>query len=310
MVASGAALASVAIITFYESKAGPNEGPAGARSRAPQSGSLTSAESANEQSVGRAEWALRGAPEPGEPNAGANAASANAAGANASEPGTGTPTALQAEKLRAKLAEVMRERRDLETQLRTLEGELARSAEVPPTGDPRDFDLDREDWKALAAEGRIKYRIPCVMPSNGAYTTPQEDLDALGLSPEDGQALTEAHRRSNARVWGTVRPLCLKAVGKADVVDLLGVSSCLRLIESAATSSDFMAAADERRRVAEMHAGMTPPPREGEPQSPLFAALMAVTSEAERFQADLAESFGPEEGKRIAESMRCVATVR
>lgn len=185
-----------------------------------------------------------------------------------------------------------------------------RSAEVPPTGDPRDFDLDREDWKALAAEGRIKYRIPCMMPADSAYTTPPADLDAPGLSPEDGQVLTEAHRRSNARVWETVRPLCMQVVGKADVVDLLGVPSCLRLIESAATSTDFMAAAAARRRVAEVHAGMTPAPGNGEPQSALFAALMAVTSEAQHFQADLAESFGPEEAQRIADSMRCVATVR
>jgi hypothetical protein len=204
----------------------------------------------------------------------------------------------------------MREERDVEAQLRTLESELVRSAEVPLTGDPREFDLNREDWKALAAEGRIKYRIPCMLPSGGAYGSTQADSDALGLSPDDGKVVTEAHRRSNARVWATLRPLCVEAVGNAEIVDQLGAQSCLRLIESVATSSDIMASADSRRRVAEVHAGMTQPPRQGEPQSPLFAALLAVTSEAEHFQADLAESFGPEEAKRIYESLRCVSTTR
>lgn len=310
MVVSGALVGSVAVATYHGVESGRGA-PAGIRGEAAEAGEVTGGEPgsgdpgstapANEEGVGTTAWALKGSPRAG----GASAAASSAGGASAD-----VPIAVQAERLRGKLAEVLRERRDLETQLQTLESELARSAEIPPTGDPRDFDLDREDWKALAAEGRIKYRIPCMMPGDSAYTTPPADLDALGLSPDDGQALTEAHRRSNARVWGEVRPLCLQAVGKADVVDLLGLSSCLRLIETAASNEDVMAAADARRRVAEVHAGMTPPPREGEPQSPLFTALMAVTSEAQRFQADLAESFGPEEAKRIADSMRCVATVR
>jgi hypothetical protein len=278
MVASGAVIASIGVVTFYEIEAGLGSAPA------------------VEPAEGRAAWALKGAPGPGGSGPGGSKAD--------------TPVAVQAEKLRSKLAEVTRERRDLEAQLRSLESELVRTAELPPTGDPREFELDKEEWKALAAEGRIKYRIPCMMPTDTAYTTPQADLDALGLTEDDGQLLTEAHRRSNARVWATVRPLCMAVVGKADVVDLLGMSSCLHLIESAATRSDFMAAADVRRRVGEVHAGVTPPPREGELQSPLFASLMAVTSEAGRFEADLAQSFGPEEAKRIADSMRCVATVR
>lgn len=296
MLASGAVLASAGVVTVYESRPGLGSDPAAARSRAAEAGSVASAErespeAASERGLSRAERALQAAPAP--------------SGANAS-----TVPTTQAETLRQKLAEVMREKRDVEAQLRTLESELVRSADVPLTGDPREFDLDKADWKALAAEGRIKYRIPCMLPSGSAYDSTQGDSDALGLSPDDGKVVTEAHRGSNARVWATLRPLCMEAVGNTEVVDLLGAQSCLRLIEKVATSSDIMASADSRRRVAEVHAGMTPPPRPGEPQSPLFAALLAVTSEAEHFQADLAESFGPDEARRIYESMRCVSTTR
>lgn len=211
---------------------------------------------------------------------------------------------------RVRAAKLLKEKRELEAELHTLETELQRVSGLPATGDPRDFDLSPEDWKELAAEGRVKYRVPCLLPAEGSYTVPPNELDALGLSPDDGRALNEAHRRSNARVWSTVRPLCLQAVGSPEVVELLGPSKCIDVIDKAAVKADFMATADARRMVAEVHAGLRPPPKEGEPQHPVFASLMAMTSESERFQADLAESFGPEEAKRIADGMRCVATVR
>jgi hypothetical protein len=135
-------------------------------------------------------------------------------------------------------------------------------------------------------------------------------LDELGLSPDDGESLTAAHRRSNGRIWATLRPLCMNVVGNADVVDLLGAMSCLRLIEQKSSKSDIMAPTNARRQVAEVHAGIRPPPEDGQPQDPVFEAYMALTSEAGLFESDLAESFGPEEAKRISQSMPCVATMR
>jgi hypothetical protein len=211
--------------------------------------------------------------------------------------------ARQLDGVKAKLAGVQREKRDLEAQLRTLEKELDQRPGAPG-GDVDEFDLDPEDWKTLAAEGRIKYRIPCLLPAESSSAFPPEELDELGLAPDDGPTLNEARRRSNARVWSTVRPLCMEAVGDPEVADLLGASNCLRLIEKTAMKADAMAASEARRQVGEVHAGMRQPPQTGDAPHPVFQAYMAVTSEAQRFEADLAESFGPDEAKRIARSMR------
>jgi hypothetical protein len=249
-------------------------------------------ETARGSSTGEVAFPLRGAEPPGATRETTRAATRGS-----------EPVALRS-------AELLREKRDLESQLRTMETELQRMSDVPATGDPRDFELDAEEWKELAAEGRVKYRIPCLLPSESSYSMPQREVDALGLSSDEGTVLTEAHRRSNARIWSTVRPLCLQAIGNAEVVDLLGPSKCIDVIDKAATKRDFLATADARRHVAEVHAGLRSLPKEGDPQHPVFASLMAMTTEAERFQADLAESFGPEEAKRISDGMRCAATVR
>jgi hypothetical protein len=207
-----------------------------------------------------------------------------------------------------KLEAAQREKRELEAQLRGVKEELAQSAESAAVAAHDEFDLDRDDWKKLAAEGRIKYRIPCFLPPE--YTIPQAELDNLGLSPDDGKTLTEAHRRSNARIWATVRPLCMKAVDDASVVDLLGTMSCLRIIEQKAAALDHLAIGNAKRQVAEVQAGVRPTPKAGEPRSPLFDAYLALSSEGQLFEQDLTERFGPEEGKRIAQSLSCSASSR
>jgi hypothetical protein len=229
-------------------------------------------------------------------------------------PGQQTPTerriASQLAVVNAKLETVQREKRELEQQLRGMKEEIAQSADTEAAPERDEFDLDREDWKKLAAEGRIKYRIPCIVQPELGYTTSPAQLDHLGLSPDDGKILDEAHRRSNARIWATVRPLCLKSVKDASVVDLLGAMGCVRIIQQVATASDRMAIADAQRQVAEVHAGLRPAPEAGKSPSPLFDVDMALTSEGQLFEADLAESVGPEDAKRLAQSLSCSATSR
>jgi len=215
---------------------------------------------------------------------------------------------LQLEQVNGKLATVQREKaqlqgekRELEAQLHALKGEAAER-------DSYKYDLTQDDWKKLAAEGRVRYRMPCLMPLEAGWKMPQQELDQLGLSPEDGESLAQALQRSNRRVWDTLRPLCMKIVSDAEVVDLLGATSCQHLIEKVANRSDPSAIMDARRQVAEVHAGLRPPPAAGQPQHPVFESLMTFSSEAKRFEADLAESFGPEEAKRIWQSMSCAAT--
>jgi len=54
-----------------------------------------------------------------------------------------------------------------------------------------------------------------------------------------------------------------------------------------------------------VRAGLRPEPKE-KPQHPVFENLMAVTGEMKKFEADLAESFGPEEAKRLAWGPGCM----
>jgi len=213
----------------------------------------------------------------------------------------------QLDRVNDKLATVQREKaqlqgekRDLETQLLALKGEVAER-------DSYKYDLSQEDWKKLAAEGRVRYRMPCLMPLETGWKMPQQELDQLGLSPEDAEILAQAQRRSNHRVWDTLRPRCMKIVNNAEVVDLLGATSCQHLIEKVASRSERAAVMEARRQVAEVHAGLRPPPAAGQPQHPVFESLMTFSSEGKRFEADLAESFGPEEAKRIWQSMSCAA---
>lgn len=212
----------------------------------------------------------------------------------------------QLEQVDTTLRNVRQEKRALEAQLRTLQADLAEHQRTPAD----DFELSQDDWKQLAAKGRIKYRIPCMLPPEGAFELPEKELDELGLTPEDGDTVVAAQRRSNARVWSVVRPLCLEVVELPDVVELLGVSNCLRVIEQAAAERDFKSKQAARRQVAELHAGMRSAPDPELATHPVFAANLALTREAKQFEADLAESFGPNEAHRIARSMGCVMSVR
>jgi hypothetical protein len=214
----------------------------------------------------------------------------------------------QLEQVNGKLQSVLNEKNELQSEKRSLETQLLTLKDDVAERDRYAYDLDQEDWKELAAQSRVKYRMPCLMPLEASWKVPQAELDKLGLSPEDGEVLGEAHLRSNRRVWDVVRPLCLDIVHDPDVVALLGANSCLQLLEKVTGRNDLKAVTEARRQVAEVHAGLRPPPEAGRPQTPLFDALMAITSEAQRFEADLAESFGPEEAKRVWHSMSCAAT--
>jgi hypothetical protein len=230
----------------------------------------------------------------------------SAVGAAPDPAGAPALTAAQFEALKQKLGDVQRQKRELETQVHALERELARRPEkAPPERD--EFDLAPEDWKELAVTGRIKYRVPCALPNDPSYTVPSEELDRLGLGPDDGKLLAEAQRRSNARIWATLRPLCAKVVDDENAVDLLGAESCLSLVERAANKSDALGGFKARRAVGEVHAGLRQAPDPAE-QGPVFQAYMALTSEGSLFEADLAESFGPEEARYMTQNMRCAAT--
>jgi hypothetical protein len=202
-----------------------------------------------------------------------------------------------------KLEDLESEKQDLQAQLRVLEEELSRHE---PARTRSEWDLNQDDWKQLAAEGHVKFRLPCLMPGGESWKGwPPSELDKLGLSAEDGQTIADAYRRSNERIWAVLRPLCLEAVGSEEVLNALGGPGCVQAINKKARSNDAEAARAARQLVADVRAGLRPEPK-GEPQHPVFESLMAVTGEMQRFEADLTESFGPEEAKRIAWGPGCV----
>jgi hypothetical protein len=55
-----------------------------------------------------------------------------------------------------------------------------------------------------------------------------------------------------------------------------------------------------------VRAGLQPVPDPDKPQHPVFEGLWALTGEMARFEADLTESFGPDEAKRLAWQGGCM----
>ena len=91
--------------------------------------------------------------------------------------------------------------------------------------DRHEFDLTPEDWKKLATEGQIKFRLPCT----GRSMAPSEQqLLDLGLAPEDSEVLQRAYEHSQARQESALSPLCATALGgRRDLAEALSVSTSL-----------------------------------------------------------------------------------
>lgn len=308
-VAGGAVFGALAAVAVYE--AGAHPGNAGETSSQRAAAPLSVARESRRGGAGGPVVAgssfpgTSGGASSGEGSPGEDISGSSRASRFPSE----VPARVQAQLqvVQGKLRDTQREKRDLEAQLSSLEEELESRPGSSGPGSASEFELSPADWKALSAQSRIKYRVPCVLPSHASYAISPDELDHLGLSPEDGKTLLEAHRRSNSRVWSALRPLCAQALGDDAVADLLGTSNCLGVVERVAAKGDSSAAVNARRQVGEVHAGVQPPP---EAPTPLFQAFMALTRESSAFEADLAESFGPEDAKRIAQNMRCADTRR
>lgn len=196
-------------------------------------------------------------------------------------------------KLADRLREVERQKQDLESRLDDARGRLE---VLQAGGEPRlrnDFDLDEEDWKQLAENGTIKYRLPCSDPK---WTPSQPQLDAMGLAPEDAELVRAAHERSQQRVWELLKPLCQAAAGSAEVAEILGANTCVHLVLGKHRAEG---APDAMREVAEVRAGLREP-APVEDQHPVTRMFLGLTEEMRRFEADLAESVGPDDARRIA----------
>lgn len=188
----------------------------------------------------------------------------------------------------------------LERQLAEAQDRLAaQSSDGAPPRNRSEFDLTPEDWTELAKSGTVKFRVPCM---KGDTRVDAKDILEAGLAPQDLPAVQAAYRRSNERVWAQIRPLCAQAVGSAEVADKIGADTCVHLVLDMERDHDPDGARDAYYQVGEIQSGARPAPGAGEKVSPVLRVFMAMTNEPKAFEADLAQSFGPEEAHRVAYS--------
>ncbi len=245
------------------------------------------------EGTGRHGAAQQSEPVP-QPAAASSAAGAPARAAEAQRAGA---LASQVSDISRRLYALEKEKGKLEAELARAERALAREND----GGARrrhEYDLDEQDWQELAKEAMVKYRHPCLIEQG--WKPRPEDLELLGLGPDDGETLRAAFRRSYDRVWKTVRPLCATLVGSGDVADTLGADTCIHVVVDAAHRQDGALAHEAIRQVAETRAGQRPAPAPGAAEHPLFQMFWTLTGEMRAFEADLAQTLGPEEAKRVA----------
>jgi len=194
-----------------------------------------------------------------------------------------------------RLESIELERRRLEEQLAAANAQLADAAAPGPNDG---YDLSTEEWKRLAAEGTVKFRMPC--SNEKGWTPSQAQLDAMALAPDDVDPLREAYRRSYQRVWTEIRPICAEVLS-AEVADKLGPTNCPNAIVSILTTNDWKRLSGTMRAVAEMRAGIAPMPAALE-NDPVARVFLVWTGEMSQFEKDLAADLGPEDAHRVVYS--------
>lgn len=210
--------------------------------------------------------------------------------------------------LQSKIDHVRRQKAALEERLTKTQAELAKYEASAGEAKKDPYDLDREKWKELAKVGGIMFRAPC--PVEPDWRPSAEDLDALGLAPEDADTLIKARKNSSQRLAEVIRPLCLAAVGNETAVSAIDPLTCLHIVADIEHKRDDAKTKEAMRQVAEVNAGLLPEPTPEQMANPVFAGFYTYTHELDRFRAELAESFGPEHAKTIAFGKGCYNVIR
>jgi ferric-dicitrate binding protein FerR (iron transport regulator) len=204
----------------------------------------------------------------------------------------------QVSEYRARLEAIAAQKLELEQTLKNTEQKLASKGDGSAPKSRSDFDLGADDWKDLAKDGTIKYMMPCKRP--GGWVASPDQLQKLALAPHDAPALQSAYAKSNERLWSTIKPLCGQAIGSVDVAEKVGMSTCIHLVLDLAQAKEKDVANEAMRQVAEIRAGVRPPPGPNEQTNAVTRMFLALTGEMKSFEGDLAQSLGPEEAHRVA----------
>jgi hypothetical protein len=157
-----------------------------------------------------------------------------------------------------------------------------------------------EDWARYAEAGVVPYRIPCLRAT--PFSPSAQQLDRLGLAPQDANAVKDAYAKSNERMAAQIRPLCAAVLGGSEVADRVGPSACVKAITDAARRESPDKMREALVRVAEVNGGKRPAPAPGDKLAPVETLLLSMTTEGRTFEADLAARIGPEDARAIAES--------
>jgi hypothetical protein len=155
-----------------------------------------------------------------------------------------------------------------------------------------EFDPGNEEWAALAKDHKVVFRVPCPKPFNPK----QEDLDKLGLAPQDGPVLHDAWSTSTKRMWAGIKPLCARAIGSEEVAEKVGTNTCMHLLTDISDKDDHEGTRQAFQDVGLIRSGAKPMP---EHPSAILQALMLMTGEMKNVEADVAKSLGPDEARRI-----------
>lgn len=139
----------------------------------------------------------------------------------------------------------------------------------------------------------MKIRVPCPISPGDDLT--KQQLERLGLVPEDAPIITAAFQHSADRVWAATGPLCAQVLGTTpELAASRGPNMCRRLILRDATQNGT--ALPALQRVAAHLAGDAPAPTE---PTPVEALLLSLAQEQDRLEQELAEYFGPIEADRL-----------
>jgi hypothetical protein len=157
-----------------------------------------------------------------------------------------------------------------------------------------------EDWARYAEAGVVPYRIPCLRSTPFAPSVQQ--LDRLGLAPQDADAVKEAYAKSNERMVAQIRPLCSAVLGGPQIADRVGPSACVKAITDAARRESPDKMREALVRVAEVNGGKRPAPAPDDKLAPVETLLLSMTTEGRTFEADLAARIGPDDARAITES--------
>lgn len=136
---------------------------------------------------------------------------AAAAGAASVTGGSREQAAAELSALRATARAAQEQLGQARRRIAALEKDLAQTGSKGEGRSRHEFDLTADDWRKLAADGKIKYRLPC---TGGAASAPSDEvLDELGLAPDDRDVLRQAFEHSLERQRDALLPLCATALG-------------------------------------------------------------------------------------------------